>query len=256
MTLDFGHYLTALQTEGELFAAAIAAATPDTPIPTCADWTMSDLVRHTGEVHRWATTIIRGGLAKPSLIPADFLGPLPDDDQLVAWFSEGHAQLVDALASAPEELEAFVFHADPPPPRLFWARRQTHETTIHRVDAESSGGGSTPIEAAVAADGIDEMLTGFAPRKFTPLHADPATSMLVTTDDTPGGWRLTISDGPPVAERIESLATANATVCSVTGDADDIYRALWNRGDTTRLGITGDAGVLELFRDNVRIRWG
>jgi len=79
MTLSFEQYLASLQTEGDLFAAAIAAAAPDAPIPMCPDWTMADLVRHTGGVHRWATTIIRGALAKPSLIPADFLGALRRD---------------------------------------------------------------------------------------------------------------------------------------------------------------------------------
>lgn len=254
MTLTFDLYLAALQTEGERFRAAIAAAGPDAPIPTCPEWTMGDLVRHTGEVHRWATTIIRGGLAKPSLIPADFLGPLPIDDQLVEWFTEGLAVLVDALEAAPVELDAFVFHADPPAPRLFWARRQTHETSIHRIDAESASGRSTAVDATVAADGIDEMLTGFAPRKFTPLHADSPVSMLITADDALGAWRLTISDGPPAAERIDDVAAADAH-CSVSGRADDIHRALWNRGGTDALQVDGDASVLELFRENVRIRW-
>lgn len=252
MTLTFDRYLTALDDEGARFAAAIAAAPPDAAIPTCPAWTMRDLVHHTGEVHRWATAIIRDGLAKPSLIPADFRGPLPSDDQLTAWFTEGHARLVDAVQAAPDDLAAFVFHADPPPPRLFWARRQTHETEMHRVDAESATGLNTPIDALVAADGIDEMLTGFAPRKFTPLHADPPVSLLITTDDTPGVWRLTVSDGLPVAERIEGAADAD---CSVCGPADAIYRALWNRGGTDQLGLTGDPSVLNLFRDNVRIRW-
>ena len=254
MTLSFEQYLAALQTEGELFAAAIAAVGPDAPIPTCPDWTMTDLVHHVGEVHRWATTVVTGALAKPSLIPADFLGPLPGDDRLVEWFRDGHAGLVDALATAPAALQAFVFHADSPPPQLFWARRQAHETTMHRVDAESAAGAPTAIDPVVAADGIDEMLTGFAPRRITPLHADQPVSLLVITDDQAGAWRLTISDGPPVTERVEASSGADAD-CTVGGRADDLNRALWNRVGTETLRISGDASVLESFRENVRIRW-
>jgi hypothetical protein len=48
-------HIDALQREGQLLADAATRTELDTPIPTCPDWRMRDLVRHVGGVHRWAT---------------------------------------------------------------------------------------------------------------------------------------------------------------------------------------------------------
>src|SRR5271163_4072914 len=39
-------------------AAAIDRADPDGGVPSCPEWTVRDLVRHLGGVHRWATGYI------------------------------------------------------------------------------------------------------------------------------------------------------------------------------------------------------
>ena len=44
-----------------------------------------------------------------------------------------------------------------------WARRQAHETAIHRYDAESASGDVNGFDLDFAVDGIDEILVGFAP---------------------------------------------------------------------------------------------
>ncbi|MEO7397195.1 MAG: maleylpyruvate isomerase family mycothiol-dependent enzyme, partial [Ilumatobacteraceae bacterium] len=186
----------------------------------------------------------------PSAIDVDFRAENPADDDLSAWFVAGHHALVEALRAAPVDLAAFTFLADPPAPRVFWARRQLHETGMHRVDAESALGRIAPFSPEVAADGIDEMLTGFVPRSHTPLHSDVPVSLQVTTTDAAGAWRVTISADPPVTERI--IADA---MCSVAGPASDVHRALWNRGGIETLAINGDAAVLRLFCDSVKVTW-
>ena len=150
----------------------------------------------------------------------------------------------------------FTFLNDAPPARMFWARRQLHETEMHRVDAESAAGAFTPFEPASAEDGVDEMLTGFAPRKHTPLHADGAHTLGIELTDSPRRWRMTISEEPPRTDRLaagdDSLAGAD---CTVSGTAADMYRALWNRVDGNVLAVRGDRSVLDLFRSSVKIRW-
>ena len=94
------------------------------------------------------------------------------------------------------------------------------------------------------------MLTGFVPRKHTPLHADPSVTLAVRLTDADGSWHLTISDGLPVTVREQRPAD-----CTVTGAASDIYLALWNRKGVDALDIEGDPAVLEMFRENVRVRW-
>ena len=248
--LERAAYLSRIAVDAGLLAKAASTAGPAATIPTCPGWTMRELVHHQGEVHRWATAMVRDGLAKPADLPDDFLGPLPDDDQLIPWFEAGASNLVHTLRAAPAELECFTFLADAPRPVVFWSRRQTHETAMHRVDAESTTGSITPLLAEFAADGVDEMLTGFVPRKHTPLHADPPVSLAVRLTDAPGTWHLTISAGPGVTVR-----DAGDADCTVSGSASDVYLALWNRQGVEPLMIDGDAAVLAMFRDNVKIKW-
>lgn len=252
--LDIAAYLATIETEGMLLATAARKAGPDAAVPTCAGWVVRDLVLHQGEVHRWATAVVAGALAKPSAVPDDNLGPLPDDAALLSWFDDGHRALLEALRSAPDDLAAFTFLNDAPAPRVFWARRQAHETGIHRVDAESASGAVTPMEPGTAADGIDEMLTGFVPRRHTPLHVDGEQTLAVELTDHAAAWRMTIGEGPASTVRIESGRGVDAD-CVVRGAAADVHLALWNRRGVEPLAISGDRSVLELFRESVRIRW-
>src|SRR5262249_53658636 len=66
--------------------------------------------------------------------------------ELPGWFREGHAALVQALSVAGPDLNCWAFLAAPSP-LAFWARRQAHETAIHRVDAGQAA--VTPGDAAV-----------------------------------------------------------------------------------------------------------
>jgi uncharacterized protein (TIGR03083 family) len=79
---------------------------------------------------------------------------------------------------------------DAPSPLAFWARRQAHETAIHRADAESAGGVRPEYPPDFAADGIDELLMGFgARRKYRP-SSSPAGGLRVRTTDTGHAWHL------------------------------------------------------------------
>src|SRR5205823_7707613 len=122
----------------------------------------------------------------------------PPADELVEWFLAGHQALVDALEAAPADLQCWSFFAAPSP-LAFWARRQAHETGIHRVDAERSvvGGEVTPFPADFASDGVDEVLTCFITRGRGKLVADPPQVVAVrpTDPDVGPAWPITI--GPP-----------------------------------------------------------
>jgi uncharacterized protein (TIGR03083 family) len=247
---DADAYIERIKIETERLAVAARHAGPDAPIPTCPDWTMRDLVHHVGEVQRWATVVVDGKVPKPSAVPADHLGPLPSDDDLGSWLIDGGNGLVDALRVAPEDLQCFVFLADPPSPLVFWARRQAHETEMHRIDAESALGRRTPLNATMAADGIDELLSGFVPRRHTSLHAEPARTIAFRLTDAPGEWHVTISPDTPVTVR-----ESRAADCTVRGKAADLYLALWNRAGVGPLEIAGDAGLLDQFREHVQVKW-
>src|SRR5262249_37769722 len=147
------------------------------------DWSVRDLVIHTGGIHRWAAGIVRDHAPSADTDEGRAVGTGPDDDDLISWFRAGHGALVDTLRSAPDDLECVAF-LPAPSPRAFWARRQAHETAIHRADAESASGTITSFDAAFAQDGIDEMLRGFAARKSNAI-------------ETPGVLGLRADDGDP-----------------------------------------------------------
>jgi hypothetical protein len=133
---------------------------------------------------------------------------------------------------------------------VFWARRQAHETEIHRADAEVASGGITPIPAALALDGIEEMLFGFAARPRR-LAVDQPRRLQLTASDSPGEWLVEIGPSGVKASR----GGATASDCQVLDSASNLFLLLWNR----RLGegpeVSGDRDLIELWRQSIRVRW-
>lgn len=258
--MDVAEYCRKIVEHTERIAAA--GDHPDAPVPSCPGWTVADLIAHLGEVQRWAATLIEGRLTRLGDVPADFLGEVPATTDLPGWLRSGCRRLVTGLRAADPETALPSFLADPVhPPVLFWARRQAHESGIHVVDAASAVGADCDFQPRFAADGIDEFLTGFLPRRHTPLHHDQPASIHVVTSDTPGGtpgsWLLTIGPDTPVAHRLDT-APAHAD-CTVSGPAAAIYAAVWNRGPWLggeRVQVTGDVGLFALVGGSVQIRWG
>lgn len=163
--MELDAYLAVIASEAARMVAVAEEAGLNAKTPTCPTWNIRKLVLHTGEVHRWATVVVAGEYTSLAKVPKDTRGSLPTDAKTVAWFRDGVAKLIDTLANADQTVKYDAVLADPPEPRLlFWARRQAMELCIHRVDAESAVGRRTPCPPKVAADGIDEFLTGFITR--------------------------------------------------------------------------------------------
>lgn len=257
--LAIDDHVALLTRSGTLLHDAAASAGLDAPVPTCPEWDVRDLVTHQGMVHRWAEAQLRGE-------------PEPDTDafvaaaraaasgpELLAWFDDGVDTLLATIAAVPDDVQARVFLKDAPPPRRFWARRQAHETTIHAADAVAAALGRAPTadEAApapsLAADGVDELLTGFITRTRSRgrLRSDEPYTVAVRATDTGDAWLLRV--GP------ESLTTTRdvpdaAPDAELSGSAAQLYLGLWNRGD--EITATGRASILRDWRAQVTVRWG
>jgi uncharacterized protein (TIGR03083 family) len=245
--METAQFVEILDREGRLLAAAAEEAGADAKVPTCPDWQVRDLLRHTGMVHRWAAAFVAEG--HTSYHPDGGLPDL-DGDDLSAWFREGHRYLVDTLASAPPDVQCWHF-LPAPSPLAFWARRQAHETTVHRVDAESArGGAQTEIAAGFATDGIDELLRGFHARAKSRVRSDEPRVLRVRATDADGAvWTVRLSQEPPVAAR----DAAGDADCEVAGPAAQLYLALWNRLPFPH--VTGNAAVAALWRERSAVTW-
>jgi uncharacterized protein (TIGR03083 family) len=245
--MDTAEFIGTLDREGRLLATAAEEAGTDAKVPTCPEWLVRDLLRHTGMVHRWAAAFVAEG--HTSYHPD---GGLPDLDgaELVAWFREGHRYLVDTLSAASPDVRCWHF-LPAPSPLAFWARRQAHETTVHRVDAESARGGPPGVIApGFAADGIDELLRGFHGRSRSRVRsAEPRVLRVRATDADGAVWTVRLSQEPPAAERD---GTGGAD-CELAGPVGQLYLALWNRAPFP--SVTGDAALAALWREKSAVTW-
>ncbi len=256
--MEIATHIEALRHEGELMAAATAVADADAAVPTCPDWCVRDLVRHTGGVHRWATGYVADARTEVWSVDLDVVvGSWPEDSALASWLRDGCTTLATALETAPPDLDCWTF-LPAPSPLAMWARRQAHETAIHRVDAELAAGlARSPFTTDFAADGADELLTCFVPRRSTSLGAESPTTMGVACTDAGASWTLRIDgDGVTTTAGHEGeRSSGREAACTVRGAAADLYLALWNRPGADALSIEGDRAVLDLFGESVQVRW-
>ena len=248
--MDRGRHLEVLRQSGDRLADAASGGSPGDPVPTCPGWALRDLLLHVGGVHRWATSYVLTGRTGPTNDQEDrsYFVTVPDD-RLVRWYREGLASLVDALVTADESLSCWTF-LPAQSPLAFWTRRQAHETAIHGADAEASVGRASTLPADFAADGIDELLTGFEARTGRTHRAGSPVCVAVRTTDRPERWTIRDSDDGRVVVR--EIAGAD---CEVSGPASDLYLALWNRGDLGALDVSGDRSMLEVWRADATVRW-
>lgn len=254
--MDVETHIEAIHREGQQLAAAASRAEMDAPIPWCPGWDTRALLRHLSEIHLWAAShvarrAVREGVSELADLEAawpDLANFWPDDEALIDYYLATNANLVTELESAPSDLAMWTF-LPAPTPRQMWARRQAHETAIHRFDAESATMSVSGFDPAFASDGIDEILTAMAPRNDG-LPLESRVTMAIRPTDVPERWRVAL--GP---EGIETVRADGPGDLVLTGLASDIYLAVWNRGDDTAIGLTGDHSVLDTWRAHHRARW-
>jgi uncharacterized protein (TIGR03083 family) len=258
--VEISAYIDALDRDGAQLADAAQAAGLRASVPGCPGWRVRDLVRHQAYVHDWAARHVRDRL--PELIDdeiteSDILERPPADADLLAAYRAGHAALVATLGDADPDVQCATF-MPAPSPLAFWARRQAHETAVHRYDAQSAAPGGPPAPAgafdpAFAADGVDELIMGFAPRRrYRARDGAVERTLTVRALDAAGRWHVRLTDGGTEASRDDPAAD-----CTLEGTAAGLYAFLWNRSDAARAGlsITGRRPVLAAWNDSVRVRW-
>ncbi len=241
--LDFERYLDELRHQGELLRRSASRAGLPAAVPSCPGWTVAQLLRHVTKVHHWAASILQGGQ------PGDFEFRRPDDGELLGVYDAGLADLLARLRSTPDSRAVWTM-LPAESARLFWARRQAHETAIHRVDAELAAGfGVREFEPEFAADGIDELLAGLSARGFGTEGLTGERTISVTPLDANASW--TLSAGPDgVSCRPAAIDRADL---SVFGLAGDLYRWVWNRAADDEVALRGELRLADYWRQNFRI---
>ncbi|GHH22306.1 maleylpyruvate isomerase family mycothiol-dependent enzyme [Streptomyces rubradiris] len=145
---------------GRLRAVVTSGADLSATVPTCPDWSLEDLLRHVGGALRWVDALVRARAREN--IPDErvplFGGPERRGDAaaLDAWLADAGERVVGALREAGPDTEVWTWAWA----RTvgFWARRVTHEITVHRADATLAAGLPYEVAPDIAADALDEWL--------------------------------------------------------------------------------------------------
>lgn len=258
--MDVDRHIATLEAEGHLLAQAAGQAGLTASVPSCPAWQVRDLVRHQGYVHRWAAAYVSVPIRAeaPELTEAEQLACPPADDRLLDWFRDGHAGLVRALRSADPAVIAWTF-LGAPSPLAFWARRQAHETAIHRADAQLAAGQVPGYEPDFAADGVDELIMGFFNRNGAGAGPDgepaPDRTLLIRASDAGREWRAELSADSQQVARVSR--GAGPAACTLDGPASGLYLLLWNRSEAAASGVSvsGDDELAAAWRTGMHVRW-
>jgi uncharacterized protein (TIGR03083 family) len=222
--------------------SASAEGAIDEPVPTCPGWTVRDLVRHVAEVyeHKIACT-------EQQRSPDPWPPAWPDRDP-VEWFRDAHARLLTMFrAHEPTDPSATWWPADQTVG--FWARRMAHETAIHGVDAELASGLLTPLDAELAVDGIDEILTIMLEGDWSEEPSAESVGQRVGIVGDDSTWIVTLG-----ATSIEvTRGTADGVSATIGGDPSDIDLWLWGRASDDAIEMRGSTDDIHLLRGRLVI---
>ena len=256
--LPHDQYLHHIRTDSRRFRDVLADCDPAARVPGCPDWDAADLLFHLAGVQHFWSTIVRRRPEGPEAVeeldrPASY-------DGLLALYDASSTALVEALAQAepgerawtwaPEQTVGFIF------------RRQAHEALIHRLDAEQTAGRETPLDPALAADGVvealDVMFGGCPPwGTFTPGEGlvrfdvggleQPVLVRLgrFTGTDPESGKDYDENDISVVPD------DGSSPDAVVTGDGAALDPWLWRRTDDTGVVVAGNQEVYDRFRQIV-----
>ncbi|MFF9282917.1 maleylpyruvate isomerase family mycothiol-dependent enzyme [Streptomyces griseosporeus] len=219
----------AVAAETARFVTAIRDADLTTAVPSCPDWTLADLVRHTGSVQRWFSVLLRSRIQEPPRTREVDLRLPEREDGYPDWLAESATVAAEAFAATDPDLPMWAWGVDQH--ARFWARRMLFETLLHRADAELALGLTPAIDRALAVDGIDEFLvnlpfaTFFAP-KVAELRGPDRTIRFRTTDGDES-WLVRLRpDGFGLEAAGAAADTADATV---RGTAADLLLLVYGR---------------------------
>ena len=102
MVLDHEWFCERAEKEISTLAATVSDA-PDAAldVPTCPGWTLGELARHTGTIHRWTTTIVATEAAGRLPFP-EVDSPWSSADGWGQWLAAGATRIdvVDASSRA------------------------------------------------------------------------------------------------------------------------------------------------------------
>lgn len=257
-------YLDHIRSESARFRAALADTDPTTSVPTAPEWTAADLLWHVAaEVQHFWTYVLETRPAAPTSETYDE-PERPKDatyQELLAHFDDLNARFIKTLEQTGPEEPTWSWSQDQT--AAFTYRRQAHEILIHRLDAELTAGAVTPLDPALAADGIDEILDVFYGGKpdWASFAGDGQYVRVDAVDTDTQTWvelgRVSgtspkgdsLEDEPDLSVvPAEKIPAGTEPDVVIEGTAAHLDAWLWRRRDDEGIQVTGDKDIYERFR--------
>lgn len=230
--------LAAVETEAIRILELARAGDLSAPIVHLSRWKARDVVAHLGGVHRWATRVI----TTSSMDGPSFTKSKLDGYALCDWFEEGATDLVAAFSSKSPDDACPNFNPGSEKVLAWWARRQAHETTVHRWDMESAYFDTTAIDSELAADGVDEFLDVFVRTRGKQTLTE---TLVLATREPERSWTLRPAEKAGRIDVFSGRPDAASSVQVVAG-AEQLLLALWGRLGVVKAGldVRGDVAVV------------
>jgi len=227
--------------------AGLLAASTDlaAAVPGCPGWTGRDLVEHVIGVYRHKIVALDTDATPPER--DDPWGGVDDGADPVTVLAEVGSALRERLVARDA---AATTHTWWPSEQTvgFWQRRMAQETAVHRWDAESVHGLETaaPIDDALAADGVDELL-GWLTWPWDEVPQPDADGHQVVVSTADHSWTVTLRP-----TRVEVAGgSSESAVALVAGEPSDLLLHLWGRPGDHSVATAGDETALRLLRERL-----
>lgn len=239
--MKYEDHIDHFSVEAHGFADAVARSDLNTTVVSCPDWTVRDLARHLGQLHRWAMTIVQQKIMAERW-PFQVSFDEPDDtDRWADWIRDGIEPAVTAFRQAEPSERVWSWGADPH--IRFWPRRMLFESVIHRLDVALTLQEVLEVSRDIAAEGIDEWFENLrgVGRWKPPVAklAGEARELSFAADDTPDTWRVGITPTGWWWDRSPTRGNVH-----VRGAVRDLLLLLQGR-PAAEIGTDGDEQVLQ-----------
>jgi len=248
--LPYRTYLDALEANVATLTDVLLVTPADVEVPSCPGWSLGDLAAHAGDFAAFYSNTVSDSTGKarppwPNTWRASSASPL-NGATPATYFGERARYLVSLLRSTAADAHVRTWAKDDQTAH-FVARRAAHELAMHRVDAQLAGGDPQPIDAQLAADGIEEIFIVLRARsqQVGSVGHDAAgtgKTIHLRPTDQPTSW--TISLHPTTVAVRRQAAAADLTVTATTSDLELV---LYARPPVGTVNYLGDPIVLDTW---------
>jgi uncharacterized protein (TIGR03083 family) len=174
---------------------------------------------------------------------------VPPGVEILPWWDAEYQELINLLDALDPEMPAWNW-APQAKTAAFWHRRMAHETAVHRWDAQLAIGRGEPVEAKLAADGVNEVLDSWLPagRRRGPVDRTGVVQLEAT--DVEQHWFVRLRGEGIALLDTDTLLDADDPHARVLarGTASDLLLALYGRVPFDVLDVSGDGTLLESLR--------